>query len=313
MRLFHGWSLFIAIGVLLLCTATPSPSWSADHSAAGRWVNRNLPTRTITVDGRERSYLYFVPREVDRTQPTSVILAFHGGGFSAQSMVEGTDLLEGAGHQHGFIIVYPQGYKNSWNAGPGNWGPAVNEGIDDVAFVSALLDDLASFVTVDPQAIYATGMSNGSAMAYRLACQLSDRVAAVAGVASSPSLPTCRPLRPVPIIHFWGTADSMHRPGAPGQAKQAAWTIEIWTQLNGCTDEKQVIYKRGTAVCVSHSHCRDNAEVVLCTIEGMGHRWPGMVRRDGLERRLEARFGPGTTDLSATAMIVNFFLVHPMP
>jgi polyhydroxybutyrate depolymerase len=268
-------------------------------------------TRHLMVNGLERTYLLDIPSGLDISKPTPVILAFHGGGSSARQMANGFDISQKGG-QAGYIVIYADGYKRSWNAGPGpdgqspNWGPAFKEGIDDVAFVSALLADLATVVEVDPRRIYATGISNGSAMAYRLACELSDRIVAVAGVVSEVSVPDCKPSRPVPIMHFWGTADPIRRPGAPPAAERTARHIATWLRLNGCTQE-QVTYKKGAATRKTYTGCRQGAEVILWTVEGMGHTWPGVCWRPWTQQIL----GLCNKDISATEEMLKFFLAHP--
>jgi polyhydroxybutyrate depolymerase len=154
--------------------ADPQPLGPGDH------------TRTLQVDGRERSYLVHVPAKYGGKQPTPVVLAFHGGGSNAEQMVRFCGLNEKA-DKEGFLAVYPSGTGRfermlTWNAG-NCCGYAMQNKVDDVAFTRALLDDLAEVANVDPKRVYATGMSNGAIMCYRLASQLSDRIAAIAPVA----------------------------------------------------------------------------------------------------------------------------------
>jgi polyhydroxybutyrate depolymerase len=118
--------------------------------------------------------------------------------------------LNAKADQAGVLAVYPDGTGSRcsyfWNAGD-CCGPAVWDGVDDVAFFDALLDDLAGAYSIDRQRVLATGMSNGAMMAYRLAAELSDRIAAIAPVAGRMATEGCRPRRPVPVLHFHGTTD----------------------------------------------------------------------------------------------------------
>jgi polyhydroxybutyrate depolymerase len=117
--------------------------------------------------------------------------------------------LNATADQHGFIVAYPQGQNKAWNAGDCCGAPQ-RQGTDDVGFIRAVIDDLASVACVDPRRVYATGMSNGSMMSHRLACELSDRVAAIAGVSGqlgASYLPTCNPPRRISIMHIHGTDD----------------------------------------------------------------------------------------------------------
>ena len=109
----------------------------------------------------------------------------------------------------GFVVVYPNGTGTTslflyWDAGGVRGRPS-----DDVGYVAKLLDDLATVVNVDSRRVYATGMSNGAMMCYRLASELSDRIAAIAPVAGTMAIETCRPGRPVPVLHFHGTKDGL--------------------------------------------------------------------------------------------------------
>jgi polyhydroxybutyrate depolymerase len=244
-----------------------------------------------------------------------VILAFHGGLSTPKLFAGVTNLHERAGRV-GFIVVYPEGYRRSWNAGD-CCGQAKEQDIDDVAFVRAILEDLASVVNVDPPRVFATGSSNGAMLSYRLACELSDRIAAIAASAGPMALPdsACNPTRPVPVLHFHGLADeyapfnggpSKYEPA--GVRRSVPGTIAFWVRRNGCTDETDS-YTQGSATCITHPNCRDAAEVELCTIEGMGHQWPGSPPRGWW---LERKLGPGTHDISATDKIVEFFVEHAM-
>jgi polyhydroxybutyrate depolymerase len=202
-------------------------------------------TCSLEVDKRPRSYLVHVPPQYDPKRPTPVVLAFHGGGSSAEQMVTFCGLNETA-DKHGFVVVYPSGsgrLKNAltWNGG-NCCGYAVAQEIDDVAFTRALLDDLAKVVNVDPKRVYATGMSNGAIMGYRLASEPSDRIAAVAPVAGPMGTATCRPRRPVSVIHFHGTTDQFAPCQGGRGTKSLSQTdfysvdhsIQAWVKANGC-------------------------------------------------------------------------------
>jgi polyhydroxybutyrate depolymerase len=270
--------------------------------------------RQIEVDGRERHYMWYLPPHA-KGQALPVILAFHGGGRESAPGAETFDRyidLTAVATKAGFVVVYPDGYKHSWNAGPGpdgkspNWGPAAAEKIDDVKFVVMLLQDLAASVPIDRHRIFATGMSNGSAMTYRLGVELSDQIAAVAGVASELSL--TGPLsikRPMPIMYFWGTADQMERVGAPSSSVRAHQNIETWKQLDGCTGPPDVAIKGAGKRETFHG----KAPVVVWTISGMGHSWPG-VNNGRIEKML---LGPANLDVNASTEMVEFFKEHPLP
>lgn len=166
--------------------------------------------RSLEVDEERRGYLVHVPPQYDPATPTPVVLAFHGGGGEADAMAAFSGLNEKA-DQAGFIVAYPDGSgrlerMRTFNAG-NCCGHAAAANIDDVAFTRQILDDLQGIANVDRRRIFATGMSNGAMMAYRLAAELSDRIAAIAPIAGPMGMQGCRPGRAVSVIHFHGDAD----------------------------------------------------------------------------------------------------------
>jgi polyhydroxybutyrate depolymerase len=304
-------SAFIVATTCLL--TTPSPCYSQSESQ--RQSNRKPSgEKELEVDGRKRHYYFYVP-EHQTSAPSPVILAFHGGGRATVpggwSLDHYIDLSQKA-TKAGFIVVYPDGYKHSWNAGPGidgkspNWGPACEEKVDDVKFVKMLIDDLARTVPIDRHRIYATGMSNGSAMTYRLAVELCDQIAAAAGVVSELSLKAPVTIkRAVPVMYFWGTADPIERPGSPPAAERARRNIETWKRLNGCIG-RPVVSTTGAA---ERQSFKGKAPVIVWTIKGSGHCWPGVDGGEAVNRVL----GPPNFDVSASDEIIRFFNEHRLP
>ncbi len=279
--------------------------------------------RTVNVDRRTRSFLVHVPPGYDGKRPVPVVLAFHGGGGNAETMVRFSGLNEKA-DKEGFLVVYPNGTGKladrllTFNAG-NCCGYAMQQKVDDVAFTRSLLDDLAKVAVVDPKRVYATGMSNGAIMSYRLASELSDRIAAIAPVAGPMGTETCSPKRPVPVIHFHGT-DDQSAPFKGGKGKKSLaetnfysveHSIRAWVKANGCK-ETPVIVKLpkkvddGTSVETrTYGGGKDGSEVVLVVIEGGAHTWPG--------REPRVKFlGKSTKNVSANDLMWEFFQKHPM-
>jgi len=186
-----------------------------------------------------------------------------------------------------------------------------------VAFIGKLLDDLGTVVKVDEKRVYACGMSNGGMMCYRLAAELSDRIAAIAPVAGTIAIEESKPKRPVPIIHFHGSKDSMV-PFEMAKGKTPAFmklkgveeSVQTWVKLNGC-DEKpktDVLSKDGDEMKVTRSVYgggKDGAEVVLIVIEGGGHTWPGQQPPVGF-------IGKSAKNVSANDLMWDFFQKHSL-
>ncbi len=247
--------------------------------------------RTITAGGRERQFRLHVPPSYDPTQPTPLVLNFHGYTSNASQQELYTSMSQKADAE-GFIAVHPDGIGASWNAG-GYCGTAANTGVDDVGFTRAILDELSTTLCIDSRRVYATGMSNGGFMSHRLACDLSDRIAAVAPVAGHNVTTSCAPTRPVPVMHFHGTSDSTVPYSGTGP------TIAAWVERNGCESSPTVTFDSGNATCETYGGCDDGVEVTLCTITGLGHSWPGA-------------FG-GSADIAATDAMWPFFERYALP
>ena len=278
-------------------------------------------TRTLQVDGRERSYLVHIPPKHDPKKPTPVVLVFHGGGTNAQIMVRFCGMNKKS-DEVGFVAVYPNGTGTAdlfltWNAG-GFQGPNADKRPNDVKFVSMLLDDVTTVVNVDSKRVYATGMSNGGMMCYRLGAELSDRIAAIAPVSGTMAIPDYKPKRPVPVMHFHGTTDNIVPFNGPSKGtpkfltfKSVEETIRLCAKANGCPETPVVEdlpdkADDGTkAKQKTFGPGKDGAEVVLVEIEGGGHTWPGQEPPVGF-------IGKSTKDISANDLMWEFFKKHPM-
>lgn len=279
-------------------------------------------TRTVEQNGQSRSYILHVPRAYDARRPTPLVLAFHGAGTNATIMALSTGLSAKA-DRAGFLVAYPNGTGKGgllliWNSG-GYRGPKAGELPDDVAFVRAILDDLAKAANVDRKRVYATGISNGGMMCYRLAAELSDRIAAIAPVGGTMSVDKCQPSRPVPVLHFHGTEDKLvpFEGPSPATAMLLAFrsvdeTIRTWVAIDGCNPTPQVTdlpAKTDDDTSVTKrvfGQGRQGAEVILFIIHGGGHTWPGRTWPIPW-------LGKTTHTISANDQLWDFFQRHPMP
>ena len=285
--------------------APPADAPAAPLTCTGRDAQPLDATWTIVAGGLERRFDVHVPASYDPATPTPVVFNFHGYTSNAaqQAFLSG---MNAASDAAGFVAVHPQGTgaTPSWNAGA-CCGSAAADGVDDVGFVDAALDALEAGLCVDPDRVYATGFSNGGFLSHRLACERADRFAAIAPVAGVLGVATCTPARPVPVLQFHGTLDSLVPFGGDPQNgfPSVRETFESWAARDGCTGAPAVTFAEGDTTCESYASCDGGAEVTLCTVEGGGHTWPGGVPIPGL--------GHTTTAVVATDAMWSFFAAHP--
>ncbi len=270
---------------------------------------------SLSSGGLTRTYRGHLPSSYDGVKALPLVLALHGNGGDGQGMQRLTH-LNSIADEHGFIVVYPDGYQKSWADGRGAT-EADQAGVDDVSFLSALIDALANQYQVDPKRVYVTGISNGGFMTQRLACDLSNKIAAAAAVAAT--MPTglaarCAPRRPVPFLLMQG-ADDPFVPvqggavkGERGTVLSASATIQKWVSIDGCpaspaTGNEPDTANDGTSVSYQlYSGCRNRSAVALYLVAGGGHTWPG-----GLQYLPAALIGKTSRDIDAGEVIWSFF------
>ena len=200
--------------------------------------------------------------------------------------------MDAASDRDGFIAVYPNGSSAignhlTWNAGF-CCGYAMTHQVDDVGFTIEVLHDLAARTPIKPRRVYATGMSNGGMMAYRLACDAADVFTAIAAVAGTDNTRECRPSRPVAVLHIHAKDDPRvlfdgGQGGAAGAASHVSVpaTIANWVRQDGCTGAPRRVLDKPGAWCELHAPCDGGAQVQLCVTETGGHSWPGGVKPRG--------------------------------
>ena len=188
----------------------------------------------------------------------------------------------------------------------------MRENVDDVGFLRALLAQLQRDYSIDPKRIYASGLSNGGMMSYRLACELGESIAAIGVVSGAQTVYDARPTAPVSVIHIHGSADQNVTLAGGIGAKALDRTpkppvqeaLDFWVRHNGCGAAQ--ITREGPVTRTLYGGGRDGTEVDYYLIEGGGHSWPGG------ERMLSILDEPSTA-LDASALIWKFFAAHPKP
>jgi polyhydroxybutyrate depolymerase len=264
-------------------------------------------SKTLEFGGRTRRYFVHPPKGYDGKTPLPLVLVLHGAVQGAIN-VERMSGMSAKADKENFLVAYPNGTSGSglaptWNAGA-CCGYAVIRKVDDVGFLRALIDRLEHDYTVDPKRIFVTGISNGGMMSYRLACELADRVAAIAPVEGAQDL-ECRPSGPVSVLIFHGTADLLvpykggrtpFQIGPKRTDTSVSSTVAFWVKQDGCSTTPK--HEETAQLRIdTYSDCKDSAGVTLYTIPGGHHMWPGT--------RLSHN------DVPATDIMWSFFAAHP--
>jgi len=262
-------------------------------------------TRSVTSGGIPRIYRVHIPPSYNPSRPMPLVIILHGYNLQAEDMVRITG-FDAQADSVGFVTAYPQGSgtKPAWNGG-NCCGEAQIKKVDDVEFIRQMLASIAQTTHIENRRIYATGFSNGAILAYRLACDLADQIAAVAPVSAAQEMPDCRPSRAVSVIHFHGTQDKLNPYNGSARFTSVKDSIQFWVQRNACPPQPQTT-RSGSIVHDSYTPCAQNTAVDLYTIENGEHAWPG-------GESVTAEIGKPTKEISATRIIWDFFVAHPMP
>ena len=241
---------------------------------------------SITHDGIQRDYILYIPELYDGSRAVPLILNFHGFGSNANEQMFYGDFRDIADTE-GFLLVHPEGTtfigNQFWNVG----FPGISSTIDDVGFTEALIDELATLYTINLDRVYATGMSNGGFMSFLLACQLSEKIAAVASVTGSMTQNTfnnCNAQLPTPVLQIHGTEDDVVLYNGNTLSIPIADVISYWVDYNNCETTPSTTTLPDLDVSdgstVEHS-VYENSDNGITTehmkVIGGGHTWPGSV------------------------------------
>jgi len=255
---------------------------------------------SIISGNQTRQYLLYIPEGYDGKTNLPLVFLFHGSSMTSKQVMETTNLSKVADKKK-FIIAAPEGIypwpRNSWNA---NLSP---EGVNDVKFVKDLIREISSKMTIDKKRIYATGYSGSARMSSRLACELSNVIAAIGPVAGLYCPENCATTRSVSVIAFHGTADNI-------ALFNAEIAVSDWVEINGCKKTPMTRKISKDVTQISYSGCKGNAEVVFFRINGGGHTWPDSPIADSFEK---LGFGKTNKDINASNLIWSFFEAHPLP
>jgi len=308
-------TISLLAGAMLVATAacghsTGSTSGAGLPSAKLTAYPAGSSTQSLTFDGTQRQFIVFVPSDLPTRGSVPLVVMLHGG-FGSATQAErdyGWDELADTDH---FIVTYPNGLNRAWNAGGGCCGKPATTNVNDAGFITDVVKVVQSHENIDTSRIFATGMSNGGLMDYRLACT-TDVFAAI-GPVSGTLQGSCPHPEKVSVIHIHGSADT-HVPynggegSGPGHVDGLSIPAvnEMWRRVDECANPS---VKTSGVVTTSIAPCPDGRSVELITVTGAGHQWPGSPDRPVVQRLLHT--DTPSTALNATQTVWEFFLNHP--
>ena len=265
--------------------------------------------QSLIHDGIERSFILYIPSNYSETgDKMPLVFNFHGFTSNANQQRQ-YSAMDDVAEANDFIVCYPEGVGNAWNVG---WNFGSME--DDIGFTGAMIDYIEQNYSIDMQRVYSCGMSNGGYFSYRLACELSDKIAAVASVTGSfteTMLSNCNPSRKVPVMEVHGTDDAIvPYDGMNGTAIPIEDVVAFWVDYNVCntTADTTAIANTNsfdgcTSEMIEYLDCEGESEVVFVKITGGGHTWPGASIPL-----------PGTSlDYNGSQLVWDFFNRHSLP
>ena len=260
---------------------------------------------SINHGGLERDYTLYIPASYSAGTEVPLLFNFHVYTSNATIQMFYGD-FRAIADTEGFIIVHPEGTvdnngKSHWNVG---WGGST---VDDIGFTEALMNELIGTYSIDNNRIYSTGMSNGGFMSYQLACELSDRIAAIASVTGTMNMgwfTSCNPNRPIPVMEIHGTADSTVSYAASWYTESITDVMDFWVNFNNCNSSSIVTAVPNTSTtdgCAAEHQLWENGDNGATVehykiIEGE-HSWPGALFLNGVTNQ----------DIDASEKIWEFF------
>lgn len=277
--------------------------------------------------GNKRPFDVHLPTDFSRQKAYPLVIAFHAGGSNPNQLKDWSELNQKS-DQADFIVVYPYSNEPSWN---------LNDDSADLSYIKSILKSLNKRFNIDQTQIFATGHSSGAMFTYLLACELPDRIAAIAPVGSyldKEQMQNCSEQRKVSIIHFHGTQDKCvpFNGGVCGSCTDQINSPDPANNTNLCPSvagyldnlkknydlpfEGKITYQKGDGTCISSND--QDSEVTLCSIKNMGHSWPGTNYGSECDKdtkncsTYKAYLGKPNTSLHATDLMWEFFQKHPL-
>lgn len=312
--------IFVSIVLMLnlfSCSSECKPLFgNLQKNTAAEELNASLSyKKSVLVDGRHRSYYVYAPSDYSPSKSYPVLFVFHGGEGNANNILKITKFKDYI-DKYQFILIAPNGsnrFENElflmWNAGHCR-GYASEAKINDSKFVNTIIDQTADSYNIDRKRIYLTGLSNGAMLSYKIACQLSGKIAGVAPVGGAMNYIPKSAKSPIPVVVFHGTADRhvLFKGGIPLDFfeektrvdNSVSKAVSFWVKNNKCS-QNPIIVQNGNVSVYKYLHSEDNTPVILYKITGGKHAWPGGER--------DFPFGDKpTNEINASQIILDAFM-----
>ena len=264
-------------------------------------------------EGQKRFYFVYLPKNYSNSESFPLVIYLHSYGGAATTEMDYT-MFNQVADENNFVMVFPSG-KSNWNSGIGDLDDYPPPDLDDVGFIEELIELLSNTYSLDLKRVFATGYSNGGFMSYKLACELSEQIAAIASVGGGLAVSTfesCDPKRPIPIMHIHGTSDGwIPIEGLPGMLSIEE-TMNYWIEINGCNEMAMELIEDSeptdncTVEMYTYTECNGDSEIIFYKVIDGGHTWPGAGN---------AGYPTGYTnqDIDASLEIWNFFKDYKLP
>jgi len=281
--------------------ARPGSEPAAAPAGAGSSEGAGRSEHSSSSGGVTRRWLLYLPRAASAGAALPLVFNLHGSGGTPEDQLSLSG-LEALAESEGFVMVAPEGVDRTWNV------PVDAAKADDVRFVAELIDQVSALTSVDRLRVYATGFSGGGRMVSQLACDLSERIAAVAAIGGIRFPGPCSDARPMPILAFHGTADDTNPyagGGRPYWGTGVEPAVAGWAEHNRCPTRSERPLAPST-LAISYGGAGCGAELVLVRLDGFGHSWP-----DRIGAALAG--GDDTAETTANQTLWSFFQRHPLP
>ncbi len=281
--------------------------------------SQQLINATISYDGETREYSVFLPSTYQAGQSLPMVFNLHGFGSNTTEQIFYTS-LNALAQTENFITVTPQGLVRTTPTGQtgAHWNAYFGTDVDDLGFLNLLIDRVYTDYNIDLARVYSTGMSNGGFMSHRLACELSDRITAIASVAGgvfNEQLDNCSPSRAVPVMQIHGTNDGIvDYNGIPLFAPSIPELVGHWVDHNNCSTPADTIEianisttDNSTVEKLEYNNGDDDSKVWFYIVDNGGHTWPDAL--------IDLPGAVTNHDFNASEHIWEFFsqFVHPNP